>query len=690
MKKSYFILFILFISLTLFSIDTKVLEKNISSLHNNYLDIEFFTDGENSGFLKSVKSTSYDGSFFSSHKFIISGTTLKNEIQEISDNSISFISYDNGIEVSTKYTLVNSNLVITSIVENKTNEPKKMQFTEIIDYSETFPFFSSTKLENNYVFLLQQDYGCAGYIPLDKPSFDRIIPGNKMASNVSQFTLNPNDKITFNRIIMVEKSCADIEKKYYEMYDIAFQTVSTNVKLSNGKSSEGIRAVLEDKVKKIRSVQVVDENEMASFYIPTDEDYKIRVDFGNLKTEPINVSSCNYILLNVPENNFFYQPFLTNKTENSIIINFRTFVPARVKIEVSPVSNPDEVSYAYDLIPLEYHHISIQELFPDSIYNYSIKVEDTYSNFLATEEKSFKTKPYDNEIDKFNFLAYGDTQIYDDLHSYVVNRIIEDTQEMLNLEFVIKPGDHTEEGSSEKSWSKFFESMYPLSSQIPYYPALGNHKRNNELYYKAFYLPTGGGDYSKRWYSFDYGNSHFIILDSNILENTPLFQEQNKWLENDLENSKDKTFIFVVFHHPFWTTATEYGSMNENLAEGHYNTKYWLPLFKKYGVDVVINGHIHAYERHYKDDIMFITTGGGGAKLNTNHSAEPLPWHIKHELGKLHYITFEVREDTVKVTVTAVAEVDNPLFPHEYKEIKEIIDEFYIRQLPPASIGGGL
>ena len=105
------------------------------------------------------------------------------------------------------------------------------------------------------------------------------------------------------------------------------------------------------------------------------------------------------------------------------------------------------------------------------------------------------------------------------------------------------------------------------------------------------------------------------------------------------------------------------------------NTGY---LIQEYGVDVVINGHIHAYERYYKDGIMFITTGGGGAKLNTDHSAEPLAWHIKHVLGKLHYINFEVTEDSVKATVIAVAEIINPLFPNEYNEINEIIDEFYI------------
>ena len=680
MKKSYFIFFFLFLflSITLFSVNPNISQNNSCTLHNDYLKVELFTDGENVGFIKSVKLANFDQSLISNHKFLISGSSLISEIQETSDNSISFISYGHELEVLTKYTLENNNIFISTTIINLSNKTKKSQLVEIIDYSDTFPFFSNTKLMNNHVFLLQQDYGGFGYLPLDKPSFDRIIPGNNMISNISILTLNSNEKVTFNRVIKVEKSIADIEKEYYEMHGIAFQTFGKKIQLNNGKSSQGIRVVLEDKLKKIRSVQIVDENEMALFFIPSNDDYQIKVDFGNLKTESMSLLNSDYIILDVPENYFFYQPLLTNKSENGITVNFRTFIPARAEIEVYLENNPNDILQTYDLIPMEYHHVSLQGLKPGGIYNYTIRVDDTYSNSLESETKSFQIKPYDEEIKSFNFLVYGDTQIYDDLHTYVVNRIINDNSDILSFAFVVKPGDHTEEGSSEKSWANFFESAYPIGSQVPYYTALGNHERNNELYYRAFELPCGDGDYSKRWYSFNYGNSHFIILDSNILENTSLFQEQVKWLENDLKNNQDSAFIFVAFHHPFWTTATEYGPMDENSPDGHYNTKYWLPLFKEYGVDVVINGHIHAYERYYKDGIMFITTGGGGAKLNTDHSAEPLAWHIKHVLGKLHYINFEVTEDSVKATVIAVAEIINPLFPNEYNEINEIIDEFYI------------
>ena len=245
-------MFFLFLSLTLFSINTAAIsQKNTCTLYNDYLNVELFTGGESTGFLKSVKSSTFDESLISSHKVLISGMTLTGELLEVSDDSISFIFYGNELELLTKYSIENNNLFINTTVKNTTDKQNKVQLVEIIDYSDTFPFFSNTKLLNNHVFLLQQDYGGFGYLPLDKPSFDKIIPGSNMISNILIFTLNPNEAVTFDRVIKVEKSIADIEKEYYEMHEITFQTVGKSLKLSNGKSSEGIRVVLEDKLKKL-------------------------------------------------------------------------------------------------------------------------------------------------------------------------------------------------------------------------------------------------------------------------------------------------------------------------------------------------------------------------------------------------------------------------------------------------------
>lgn len=677
MRKLFLLSLIMLISLISLPNNQTNQINNSFLLSNEYLEVEI---SKETGFIESLKQKGIDKSLFSSHRFIISGIEFKNEIIELSENSISFLSTTDDYTIMTKYYLEHNEVVIMTKITNKTNTNKKIQINEIIDYSDTYPFFRSPKIFENYAFLLQQDYGSLGYFNLNSSSFQRLISNDAFTTSISFFDINPNEAIELNRTVSVDRSVSEIEKKYFDKFNIPYNTFEKDIILNTEKSSQGIRVILEDELNKILSVQIVDDKGKAKFYIPLEKNYhnyKMKVDHGNLKTEPIDILTSKDIFIEVPENYFYYKPFLTVKKEDGITVNFRTAVPARSKISVYSLKENSIIMEVQNNLPLEYHNIEISTLNSNTTYYYVVNVEDTYTiNKLETEKKSFSTKPLDKDIKSFQFVVYGDTQIYDERHTFVVEKILEN--EELKPIFIIKPGDHTEEGTSENSWHNFLESTYPLSSQIPYYLVLGNHERNSLLYYRAFALPKGGGDYSKRWYSFDYGNAHFIILDSNILESSSLYKKQMEWLENDLKDNQDKKFTFVIFHHPFWTTATEYGSMEENLPQGHFNTKNWLPLFKKYNVDVVINGHIHAYERHFRDGIMFITTGGGGAKLNTSHEANPLPWHVKHVLAKLHYILFEVFEDSIKVTVKAVAEIDNPLFPNEYTEINEIIDEFYI------------
>ncbi|POZ93004.1 metallophosphoesterase family protein [Petrotoga halophila] len=677
MKKYFIITFFAILSVIFFSADV------ISSYQNNYiLSNNYLTTGisKENGYITFFKSNEANQSLFTNHKILISGVEFQKNVIETSEDSISFIYDQNDFKVVNTYTLQGQNLLLSTMITSKTETKKRIQMNEIIDYSDTFPFFIKSKVLNNYVLVLQQDYGSFGYFPADDQTFQRVIANDEMTTSISFFTLEPQGLLEFTRVITIGESVSEIEKRYYDKFGIDYKTIEKNIILSNEKSAEGMRVVLEDRLGTIQDVQLVDDKGKAEFYLPYGEDYEnfqLKVDFGNLKSESVSLLGAEGLFVEVGENYFYYKPFLTNKEEDGVTINFRMAVPARSTVEVYDSDNEAKVLEIQNEFPLEYHYIELSDLQPDSFYEYVINVEDTYTlNEVKTEKRAFKTKPLDENINTFRFIVYGDTQIYDERHAYVVKRIVEDSD--LNAAFILKPGDHTEEGTSENSWSKFFESAYPLSSQIPYYMVLGNHERNSILYYRAFELPSGGGDYSKRWYSFDYGNSHFVILDSNILESSNLYEKQMEWLEEDLKNNNDKKFIFVAFHHPFWTTATEYGSMEENLPEGHFNTKNWLPIFKKYGVDVVINGHIHAYERYFKDGIMFITSGGGGAKLNTNHGADPLPWHVKHVLGKLHYLIFDVYEDSIKVTVKAVARVDNPLFPNQYTSIDEVIDEFYI------------
>ena len=135
-----------------------------------------------------------------------------------------------------------------------------------------------------------------------------------------------------------------------------------------------------------------------------------------------------------------------------------------------------------------------------------------------------------------------------------------------------------------------------------FYPALGNHEKQSQLYFENFELPG-----NEEWYSVDVNGIHFIIINSCV--SLDLESEQYLWLEADLMQVADSIdFVAVVFHHPPFSTGP-HTEDEKNLRESI------VPLFVQYGVDIVFNGHDHCYERSYCWGIYYIVTGGGGAPL---------------------------------------------------------------------------
>ncbi len=121
-------------------------------------------------------------------------------------------------------------------------------------------------------------------------------------------------------------------------------------------------------------------------------------------------------------------------------------------------------------------------------------------------------------------------------------------------------------------------------------PAIGNHECQGghpTLYLSLFHLPTNGPQFvePERAYSFEYSNALFVVLDSN--EDA---QKQAPWLDAQLTNSK-AVWKFVMFHHPIYSSAKSRD--NNKIREA------WLPIFDKHHVDMVLQGHDHAYLRTY-------------------------------------------------------------------------------------------
>jgi hypothetical protein len=661
----------LFLLTVFFLLTTIVILGNLLTLSNEFLKVKIGdVDSKNAGFINEISYKDYEYSMISEHYFFITGNDLEVTNVDVHFNEIIVYASSPNFKTVTFYTLDNNNLVIKTHITNISDSAQLMRFSEVIDYNDRFIDFVSTRVNRDLAFVLQDQTFALGYFEGEKNNFFRLITNeNRLFAAPPNTRLNVEETMVYYRYIRLDKNINDLQKYYFDKNNIAYNEYSGKVLLNNGKKASEMKVSLLDYTGQVEhSLKYTDENGNFTFYMPEGE-YFYKVNFGNLISESTQEK---IMYVDVEDNYFYYNQFLTNRTENGLTINFRTQIPAYSKVYVFDSKTGKKYEYK-SLNSTDYHHIKIADLIPGRNYNYIIHVEDTYTNNkLISNIHSFKTK--DMNENNFSFVVYNDSQLHDIRHTYVVKRI----KEQYNPHFILRPGDLVEHGHNESQWREHFISAYPLTSNIPIYPALGNHEYNNELYYKAFDLPRGGGDYYKRWYSFEYGNSLFISLDSNIVEANALYNRQLTWLEDTLKNNADKEHIFVFFHHPFWTSSAEYGSMIENNPEGHANTKNWYPVFKEYGVKVVFNGHIHLYERYVKDDIQFITFGGGGAKLNQVIGVEPLEWQEEYILGYMGYTHVEILDGEIFITVHGVAMDTDPRYPERFVGADVILDQFVI------------
>ncbi|KAM7265806.1 hypothetical protein ACFE04_003489 [Oxalis oulophora] len=181
-------------------------------------------------------------------------------------------------------------------------------------------------------------------------------------------------------------------------------------------------------------------------------------------------------------------------------------------------------------------------------------------------------------------------------------------------------------------WGRF---MQPLISKVPIMVVEGNHEIEDQAegqtfaaYSSRFAFPSEeSGSFSTFYYSFNAGGIHFIMLGAYIAYNKS--SDQYKWLEKDLANvDRSVTPWLVATWHPPW-----YTSYKAHYREAECMRVEMEDLLYSYGVDVVFNGHVHAYERsnrvyNYKLDPcgpLHITVGDGGnrEKMAISHADEP-------------------------------------------------------------------
>ena len=209
------------------------------------------------------------------------------------------------------------------------------------------------------------------------------------------------------------------------------------------------------------------------------------------------------------------------------------------------------------------------------------------------------------ESKSVRFAVIGDSGT-GDAPQYEVAAEMEAYRKAAGFDFVVMLGDNIYGGHSARDFERKFEQPYKplLDAGVKFYASLGNHDDpNQERLYKPFNMN------GERYYAFKKGNVAFFALDSTYMD-----PKQLEWLEKELRNS-NADWKLCFFHHPLYSDGKFHGP-DTNLRS------QLTPLFLKYGVNVVLSGHEHVYERIKPERGIYYFVLGNSGQLRV-HNLRP-------------------------------------------------------------------
>ncbi|MBP2144932.1 parallel beta-helix repeat protein [Methanofollis sp. W23] len=336
-------------------------------------------------------------------------------------------------------------------------------------------------------------------------------------------------------------------------------------------------------------------------------------------------------------------PYLTGTTTSGTTVNWKTDIPAAGMVEYAAEAYFTEhgkydrnVSAAGEEV---LRHVNLTDLAPDTRYHYRV-----HAGRNVSADLTFRTFPAAGPC---TFIVYGDTQeqISDftqlERHKLVADRIAAEEQDAA---FVVHVGDTVCDPNNPEEWDRFFASGRALYANTTLYPTRGNHEYwdDAEEFMAAFPVP--------HWYSFDCGDVHVAMLDSND-DVGPRMTEQTAWLGEDLAEST-ASWTFVAFHHPPYSSGTRHPGGWKNFRT------LWGPTFEANDVDVVFNGHVHSYQRYLVNGTQYVVAATGGGPLYTLTEEKEAGYQnsLEHTLGYTR-VTVDPANETMTMEFVPVADI---------------------------------
>lgn len=313
-------------------------------------------------------------------------------------------------------------------------------------------------------------------------------------------------------------------------------------------------------------------------------------------------------------------------------------------------------AFSDDGVTTYIHTAAVSDLKPGTAYEYRVGAGDKRSDW-----QSFHTA----QGHDFKALIFPDSQSSD--YSVWAATAQPAWQRNQDAQFFINMGDLVDNGQDHYQWNAWFDVVGDMIARIPVVPLLGNHEtydkdwkvRMPEAYLHLFSLPRIDREkYQNQFYSFDYGDVHFVVLNTQSQEladfEPSLDEDEVAWFKEDMAKTTKKWKIVLMHKDPL-----QYGFANrpQPREEGFSpEGRLWMPLFDQYGVDAVLSAHLHTYcdrghirnfQRDESGPLYLITGVAGNVQYPGLWKQHSLDKYVAPQPETDNYMTLEATDDSL-------------------------------------------
>ena len=370
--------------------------------------------------------------------------------------------------------------------------------------------------------------------------------------------------------------------------------------------------------------------------------------------KPLLDSESRYIRQIVAQDNSTSRTIMwqSDNSESDAIIEYRQDGTDTIQtINATDKAFTDDGSTTY------IHEATLSGLTPNTKYEYRVG----YSNDRRSDWYSLETAG----ASVYDVLIYPDSQSGD--YSQWEQIVKDSAHRNPRTALYISMGDLVDNGEQDYQWRTWLNSIRPLSATVPLATTLGNHEmytldwkmREPYAYLNYFAVPPNGNEiFNRRYYSYDFGDVHYVVLDTQLYESNhednhdthhpDLYDVQVQWLRQDLAANTKKWTVVLMHRDPFQYAFDRSGASRD--VGFNEEGVLFMPIFDEFNVDLVLSAHLHSYRnrghvRNFNRDAsgtLYILTGIAGDARRPKWKEHPLDVYVAPDRDKNNYMTMTV------------------------------------------------